>query len=415
MTRFPLLAVSLILAIELSAVVQQNFTITGHISGVQNGDTLRFERILLPGFASEAAFDIIVKQPDRFDYSGVQSHDQQYMMTYLPKEGSAPDCDRTGKMIIITDGDRINLSGRVNDIYYCNLEGGIYDDPLLSRALQLEDSLGMVRSGYLARYKEALARKDTVGGMQYLNMFNNFGHDASDPGFVKVREARKAFADARAKESLYTLVNSLQEISSTPVEKSRSLYDAWSQDLKDSFYGRIYADELSAMERLADGQPVPGFSVISTDGIRVTENDFKDRYLLIYHWGMCPGSLQIDSRVCELYDRYSDKGLTILGITESLTQIREVYNGLPENGKYRFAGIEDLRAVLGDMLKHPWKEVETDGEHKENMSVKDTFRVGGWPFFVLIGPDGTIRSRGFFEAFFKACDILDREIGSTGK
>ena len=185
--------------------------------------------------------------------------------------------------------------------------------------------------------------------------------------------------------------------------------------MKDSYYGRIYADELSAMERLADGQPVPGFSVISTDGIRVTENDFKDRYLLIYHWGMCPGSLQIDSRVCELYDRYSDKGLTILGITESLTQIREVYNGLPENGKYRFAGIEDLRAVLGDMLKHPWKEVETDGEHKENMSVKDTFRVGGWPFFVLIGPDGTIRSRGFFEAFFKACDILDREIGSTGK
>ena len=120
MTRFPLLAVSLILAIELSAVVQQNFTITGHISGVQNGDTLRFERILLPGFASEAAFDIIVKQPDRFDYSGVQSHDQQYMMTYLPKEGSAPDCDRTGKMIIITDGDRINLSGRVNDICYWN-------------------------------------------------------------------------------------------------------------------------------------------------------------------------------------------------------------------------------------------------------------------------------------------------------
>lgn len=412
MLRFLSLSASLIFALEALAVGQQDFTISGHIAGLQKGDTLRFERILYPCYELESAFDIVVEQPDKFDYSGKQSHDQHYTMTYMPKEGAAPDCDRTGKTIIVTDGDHINLSGRVNDIYYCALRGGIYDDVLLSRALQLEDSLGMVRSSYLALQKEAIERKDTVRARQYLEMFNNFGRDGSDPGFDRAREARKAYGASKPKGSLYLLVKSLQKISYTPVEEARSLFDSWNQDLKDSYYGGVYAKELTAMERLADGQPTPGFSAVTTDGTRITENDYKGRYLLIYHWGMCPGSLQIDSLVQDVYSRYSDKGLSVLGLTESISQIRQVHDGLPENEKYRLPGVDDLRAVLGGMLGHPWKDVETDGDNKDNESLKDTFRMDGWPFFVLIGPDGTIRSRGFSEAFFKARDILDKEIGS---
>ncbi len=415
MTRFFFLSVSLLLALEVSALVQQDFTLTGKISGVQKGDTLRFERILYPGFVKEAAFDIIVEKPDLFSYSGKQDHDQEYIMTYLPKEGLTPDCDRVGRDFIVTDGDNINFSGKVNEIYYCTLGGGIYRDSLFSRMLQLEDSVGIVRSSYLTKMNEATARKDTVSAMQYLKLFNNFGRAGSEPVIDRYHEARKAYAEARPEGSIYLLVNALQKISYTPVEEARSLYDSWSQDLRDSYYGQIYAKELSKVEQLAEGQPVPGFSVTTTDSIRIAEDDYRGKYLLIYHWGMCPGSLQIDSMVRDLYDRYSDKGLEVLGMTESLAQIREVHDGLSEKEKYQLPGVDDLRAVLGGMLEHPWKEVEVGGDNKENASLKDTFKIGGLPFFVFIGPDGTIRSRGFSEAFFKARDILDKELSSTAE
>lgn len=62
------------------------------------------------------------------------------------------------------------------------------------------------------------------------------------------------------------------------------------------------------------------------------------------------------------------------------------------------------------MLAHPWKEVELTTEYPENKSLTEDFRIGGWPFFVLIGPDGTIRARGFSEAFYKAVELLDKEL-----
>ena len=44
---------------------------------------------------------------------------------------------------------------------------------------------------------------------------------------------------------------------------------------------------------------------------------------------------------------------------------------------------------------------------------KRALSIEGWPFFVLIGPDGTILARNYTNAFYQAKKILDKELGGT--
>ena len=415
MNRLLSFALFSVAAFGTTASAQQKFTLTGRIDGLQTGDTLRFERVIHPNWEREFAFDVVVGQPGTFQYRGKQEHDQHYLMTYLPKEGKAPRCDRSGKEVIVTGGDRIRFSGTADEIYYCALGDGIYDDPLLAETLRLEDSLGMIRGSYAREIEAAYARKDTAGARRYTQLFNNFGRSGSDPGFDRVREARKAYAEAHPDGTLYLLIQNIPSIAYKPIGESKAAYAAYSPELKAGYYGRLYAETLAGMERLADGQPAPDFSVVTTAGETVTKKDYRDGYLLIYHWGLCPGSIYIDGQVRELYDKYKNKGLEVIGLTESVATIRQVYEGLPKDEKTPSAGVEDMRPVLAGMLEHPWTEVEVETDHPDNRSLMDAYKFSGWPFFVLIGPDGKIEARGFTDAFFKARTLLDEKLGAPAE
>ena len=345
----------------------QPFTLSGRIDGLEPGDTLRFERILLPEWDREFAFDVVVETPGTFRYDGIQPHDQYYMMTYHPMSGNDPVCDRSGKDIIVTAGDTVVMEGTVGEIYYCRLSGGIYDDPLLSESLRLDDSLGVIRGGYVKQITEAYERKDTVAGREYEARFNLFYQD--NPGEERLREAKRIYSEANPQGTLYILVTRMSDVMYDPVEKSKERLASYSEELRSGYYGRLMADKIDGMERLAEGRPAPDFTVVSTDGRRLAKADYAGQYLLIYHWGLCPGSIFLDGQVKELYGKYRGEGLEVLGVTESIAVIRKVYEGLPADQKTPMAGTEDIRPVLAGMLEHGWTEVEVETDCPENKAL----------------------------------------------
>ena len=368
----------------------QVFALSGRIAGLQEGDTLRFERVIQPGRADrEAAFDIVVEHPDTFSFKGRQEHEQIYRMTFHPKKGTFKVGSKRALTVIITDGAMIKLSGSVGKIYFSRLSGGIYDEPMLAESLRLEDSIGKIRDDYMRELLAAQEEKDTARAEEWFHKINAFGRAKSNPGIVRLRDARKAYVDANPAGTLSLLVDALEHIASTPVDQS--------------------AD----MERLADGQPVPEFALTTVDGKKITEKDFKGRYLLIYHWGLCPGSVFIDQYVLKLHDIYNSRGLEVLGLTESIDMVRQNYERLPADRKVPSGGVDDIRPVLERMLRLPWIEVEVE-DCPDNKPVMDAFRITGWPFFALIGPDGKIRARGFSDAFDKSRKVLESELGPSG-
>ena len=325
----------------------QSFELSGRIDGLKVGDTLRFERVLLPEWNYEPAFDVVVGEAGAFAYRGEQAHDGYYSMTYHPKSGRAADADRRGKSMIVTGGDRITLTGTAEAIYYCTLGGGIYDDPALSELLYVADSLGRIRSGYSENARAAFARGDQAEGRRWNELFNRFYAD--DPGAARKRALNENYRKGHPQGTLYLLVDRIPTVAYRPLAESRAFYEALSEELKSSYFGGVYADFLQRMESLAVGQPAPDFSLVTTRGETIAKADFAGGYVLFYHWGMCPGSIRIDGQVRDLYAAYKDRGLRMVGLTESVDMIRRVYEGLPddESAAGMRSALAGIRADVG--------------------------------------------------------------------
>ena len=45
---------------------EQKFTVSGNIEGLEAGDTLRFEQIIMPGWKTGDCFDIVLKKDGKF-------------------------------------------------------------------------------------------------------------------------------------------------------------------------------------------------------------------------------------------------------------------------------------------------------------------------------------------------------------
>jgi len=175
---------------------------------------------------------------------------------------------------------------------------------------------------------------------------------------------------------------------------------------------------------LMPGDDAPDFHLTAIDGREISLSDCFGSYVLIYHWGLCAGSLIIDSEVIELYNKYKDN-LTVIGITDSIEMIKEHYDEIIRTmnqilEKYadrqivpkiniKIAGTDiDTKLTLENMLAHPWFDTEKTGNNKK---IETDFAFEGWPYFVFISPEGKIIARDFQEAFYVAKNTMDSEFG----
>ena len=402
-----MIAIALLSASAMACTAQKsNFTIIGDITGLQIGDTIEFSTIDLPSWKDSTAFTIIVDDTARFRYRGNLEHDQYFIFTYTTNEGKEIVADRGGKTFIVRPGDTITFTGERENVYYSKINGGIYDEPQLAEYLRVDDSIGLVRGCYMRRLEEARAAGDTAEMYRWGDAFNAFYN--GNPGVERVRTLRRAYIDSNRQGTLFLLVERLPRIGYEPIDEMKNIYENYSEQIKESWYGRKTADFIAQMEAIAPGRPAPDFELVTVAGDTITKETYTGKYLLFYHWGLCPGSIYIDRFVCELYDLYREKGLEVVGLTESIATIRELYEQNLDNPHGA-----DLNATLGNMLKHKWTEVELETEYPENKKMSETYRISGWPFFVFIGPDGTLLARNFTEAFYEAKQILEEEFGNA--
>lgn len=390
----------------------QHFSVSGSVKGVEKGDTLRFERLLLPSYDREYAFDVISDENGRFDYNGVQPHDQYYIMSYFPVEGSLPEQGLAGLVMVISDGDEIRIEGERQNIYSSSIRGGIYDKPDLAEFIRLEDSINIIRAGYLQQSNEALAAGDSALAREYASKFN------TDFGLKEYKERRKLlkedYIENNSQGDNYLLYESILSMDDASPETIRRRYDNFSQEVKSSYYGKLYEEQMNLRESLLPGKEAPDFTLVTTDGKTVSKSDFAGKYLLIYHWGLCPGSMQVDASVQQLYSDYKESGLEVIGITESVEVVRNVWKELKGDSVIPGLGI-DMKASLGGMLNHSWPETEFGNGIVENKDIIYRYLISGLPSFVFISPDGTLLAKGYHEAFYEAKKILEERFQPEGK
>lgn len=370
-----------------SALDRMSFRIVGKIKGLSPGDTLRFERIHLDGLLHLGAaqgFKVVVNEPDRFEYSGIQNHPQYYRMIYSPKSGNYDAFVSDGLRILLENGE-YQIEGDATDIYLSDIKGGDYDETAILTAQKLisgasKKEASILRDIHKARRKGDTGKENVLkAALTELELENSELREMARQEIEKFKILKTS--------STFSIVDCLGQISDYPITDLRSFYNSLDSVAVDSYYGKILIDNIMRMENVRVGKRMPFFALISSSHQPVSLNNLLGKYSLIYYWDTGAASRKIDSEVVSCAEKYADN-LEVIGITpdvKSLDQLRR-------EDKY------------SSMLRHKWKDCEFSESNRASI---EQMALGSAPYIILLSPDGEILARGGDSVLSRLSALLD--------
>ena len=375
--------------------------IEAEIAGLIPGDTIRFELVKLPGWNLEPAFDIVVSEPNKFSYTAeVSPCSLCYLMSYKPLSGEKVIADRMG-LTLILGADAVKIEGKVETIYLSSLEGGVYDNPILKEIESIESMLSVERMEVMKESANAAAVGDTAKEAELRDEFVSL-YDKRKEEYDRRSLLEKEYLE-RYPSSVWTLVYLLQRSSVLSIEEMQTMSLKVSNEAKESCYGMLLEEKIKSREGLLPGNDAPDFNLTTITGESISLKDFSGSYLLIYHWGLCPGSIMNEMMVSKFCEEYKEH-LKVVGLTADINSIREFYDKASPGEMY--VNVE-IKPVLESMLAHPWPDSETTSGNNEQ--IKRDYDVAGLPYFIFISPDGKIVAKDFHGVLMKAAEILEAE------
>ena len=374
------------------------FNIKAEIEGLSKGDTICFDLIHLPWLSLEPVFRVIVEENGRFSYSGFAYYSQYFLMTYKPFSRKDIYSGKRGLFVFIDGADDILIKGNAANIYYSQIQGGVYDNTYVQEISILENKLETERTSLIKSVEEARMSGNVEKINEKSEKLKFFDADSKED-YEKLSELKAEFIEKDPSSAL-NIVEVLQQVTFTPLEELQSYYARLNEDARKSYYGLFLRQEIDNVAMLAPGNDAPDFYLNTIDGQQISLDDYRGYYVLIYKFGLTEGSLIIDNEVKTFFENNTDK-VKVIGLTEDITYIRQFYENV---------GTSDnptdvlLKPMIEGMVTHPWIDVE---RKDDNIQLSIDYAIVGSPFFVLISPDRKILTRGFQEAFYKAKEIVE--------
>ncbi len=159
---------------------------------------------------------------------------------------------------------------------------------------------------------------------------------------------------------------------------------------KNTTYGKLVSEYIVARERVAEGCIAPNFEVETPDGTKITLYEMKGKVKLIDFWASWCGPCRLENpRVLSVFNKYHDRGLTILGI--SLDDNKEKW----------------MKAIQEDQL--PW--VHGSDLKGWNSTPAQLFKVRAIPATILLDINNRIVARDLRgeELENKIVELLNKE------
>ncbi len=326
MKKIQKLSASLLYAVTLSLILfsckqaETGFSIEGSIKGLEDGTKLE----LIPGgtHSEEKAFAECVVKDGCFVFTGKLDEPRLFYIKVS---------EAYGVITVMAENTKIKInatashSKRSDNIVYNFSDVEVNGSNLhceFESKMSFKDSLNDKHKTYYKKYDDVLkrlnkARADkneaelsAIRNSDEYKAFEKAEHDF----FTGVERATNN-AILKNKDSFWGPLVMLQSMSYfTPEEKF--LYEAFSQEAKDSYYGKIVHKELFP-PRLVDKE-VPAFELPDKDGKMNSLSELRKnkKYVLIDFWASwCAPCRKEIPNLKRIYKEFSNKGLQIVSVS----------------------------------------------------------------------------------------------------
>lgn len=183
--------------------------------------------------------------------------------------------------------------------------------------------------------------------------------------------------------SYVTAFNLQFYVSDLTLDSLRMFYKNLGAQIQQSIYGKELAKQLMQLESGSPGAIAKNFSTKDINGNPISLADFKGKYVLLDFWASwCVPCRHSNPHLKELYARYHDKGLDIIGISDDDT----------DNDAWRKAVAKDGIDIWHHVLRGFSMEKMQKGEPNDD-DISNKYGVHSLPTKILIDKNGTIIGR----------------------
>ena len=372
---------------------QTGFQLSGEIEGLQEGDTLLLTEIIMPRWEEVKSDTLIVKQADAFSVFIPMEHTTYYLLIHKPKLGKPIQSCIRGEEVVARVGDHIHIKGELGYLGALRHSGGLYDDMLVAK----RDSLvALSNTEMIEIYQRCMkyrGEQQMDSAAKYAQMYNNY----RAPKEGKIYRDSLVYKVHNSEYAAYMYIRHLHDVTYTELKERLELF---TPEIRTSYFGQILTKQMATLKNIEVGQSPKDFTLTDNQGKKISLSDYKGKYVLIYHWGLCPGTFWVNPRIMELYEKYHDKGFEVLGLTSE-----DLKQSLETSGSWE--SLKDEENIKG-LLAHPWTTVYT--KEPGNEYIEDELYLSGVPLFTFVSPEGMTLVRGYTDQYENIKQILEKKL-----
>ena len=330
--KFSIKVVMLVLLVTScnKEVKQERYIINGNAAGIYNGIRVYLKSLDQNGRL--VPMDTAIVMNEKFTFEGKVLGPEMGYININSVQGSLPLVIENNDIEVVIDKDNLTDS---------KVSGSKTNEALLTYNLKLKE-LSDKRLAVNTQLRAAAQTNDNEKVTALNNEMTNVNVQMLDAPFDFVKNNGDNFY------SLMLLENMLRR-KNTDLAKITEAFDGLDSDLKNSIKGKALVTQVEEIKKLLEAQAnteigkiAPEFSAPTPEGTILSLSEVKSKVTIIDFWAAWCGPCRRENpNLVQIYSKYHDKGLEIIGVS---------LDGTPRQANAKGAWIQ---AIQQDNLTWP--------------------------------------------------------------